>query len=91
MFVDTHTQVDADLPATAGDLGIDLPDARAGAAAADVTANTGEAFDTAWIPVAGLAPDGPDGHSGRGRERLRPHLVALAEAATLWSNSTSPS
>ena len=27
MFVDTHPQVDADLTATAGDLGIHLPDA----------------------------------------------------------------
>jgi putative membrane protein len=82
MFVDTHTQVDADLTATAGDLGIDLPDARAGAAAADVTANTGEVFDTAWIPVAGLHQTALTATQAEVENGSAPTVVAHAEAAT---------
>jgi len=52
MFVDTHTQVDADLTPRqeTSTSTCPTPDARAGAAAADVTANTGEAFEHGLDP-----------------------------------------
>lgn len=51
-FVDMHTALDADLTTAAEQLGVDLPDAPTPAQEAElaaVTANSGAAFDTAWI------------------------------------------
>jgi putative membrane protein len=52
MFIDMHTQLDAQLTAAAGQLGVQLPGAPSELQQqelARVTANQGQAFDTAWI------------------------------------------
>ena len=86
MFVDMHTQLDADLTAAAEDLGVDLPDAptpEQEQALAAVTAESGAAFDTAWIAQqqashqATLAATQAEVEGGSD-----PTVVGLAEAAT---------
>jgi putative membrane protein len=86
MFVDMHTQLDADLTAAAEELGVELPGAptpEQEAALADVTANEGAAFDTAWIAqqqgshrttLAATQTELAEGSD--------PTVLALAEAAT---------
>lgn len=52
MFIEMHTALDADLTAAATELGVDLPDAptpEQEAQLAAVEAQTGPAFDTAWL------------------------------------------
>lgn len=52
MFVQMHTELDASVVATAGELGVELdaePTAEQQAQLAAVKANDGQAFDTAWI------------------------------------------
>jgi putative membrane protein len=52
MFIDMHTQLDAELTAAAGQLGVQLPGSptqQQQQELAAVTANQGQAFDTAWI------------------------------------------
>jgi putative membrane protein len=52
MFIEMHTQLDTELTAVAEELGVELPaepTAEQQAQLAQVAANTGEAFDSAWI------------------------------------------
>jgi putative membrane protein len=86
MFVDMHTQLDADLTAAAGDLGVELPpepSTEQNEELAQVTSQSGEAFDTAWIAqqqgshrttLAATQTELAEGSD--------PTVLALAEAAT---------
>jgi putative membrane protein len=52
MFIEMHTQLDQQVTAVAGELGVQLPGTpseQQQAELAAVAANTGQAFDTAWI------------------------------------------